>query len=167
MSRLCSEGCSPQYCKLIRLLCSYPPHHHHCPFLSSPFYPYASCLSESSICMAKQRFESWLAEPHAWLTALMSSLRFDDAANKGTRLITWPLNSAVTTTASSLRTLSLPRPPRPLHASVVPSSGEDLKMRSCLFEHKHVRRQGQLILETIGWTILSPLWGEDRGSHFI
>lgn len=90
MSCLCSEGCGTQYCKLIRLLCSYPPHTTTFSFL---FYPYVFCLSENSICMAKQRFESWLARPHARLTALMSSLRFDDAANKGTGLITWPLNS--------------------------------------------------------------------------
>lgn len=49
-----------------------------------------SCHSENGIGMAKHWFESWLADPHTWLAALMSSLRFDEVATKGTRLIIWP-----------------------------------------------------------------------------
>lgn len=159
MSCLCCQGRSPRYCKLIRLspppfvrVCEVnyyyiSPLSHPCPrpslpsppLLSLPFARSVSFLSfwEDGIGMAKHWCESWLAEPHAWPAALMSSLRFDDVANKRTLLIIWPLAFSVTTTS--------PPPTRThflliilLHASFSPLSfsGDDLKMRSCFCEHK-------------------------------
>jgi len=158
MSCLCCEVHSPRYCKLIRF--SPPPFVRVCEvnyFNISPLsdscphpspFPFSftlsfSCLSEDGISMAKHWFESSLAEPHAWMTALMSSLRFDDVANKWTLLIIWPLNSSVTTTAP-LHTI--PVFFLLLHASFSPLSlsGEVLKMRSRLFEHKQGRASSRV-----------------------
>lgn len=96
----------------------------------------SASLSSLGISMAKQRFASWLAAPRAWLAALMSSLRFDDVANKRTLLIIWPPTSSVKTTL----------PPLPLHASSSLSmsfSSDDLKMRSRLHEHKQGQRSSR------------------------
>lgn len=117
-----------------------------------------SCHSEDGISMAKHWFETWLADLHAWLLALMSSFRFDDVANKRILLIIWPLTLYC---ANNLppNLLPLPFPPQhPLHASFSPLSfaGDNLKMRSCLSEHK----QGYTSSRTFQWSgtgILPPL----------
>lgn len=108
-------------------------------FPPSLFFAHSlSCHSEDGIGMAKHWFETWLADPHAWLPALMSSLRFDDVANKWTLLIIWPLTFFCKNNLPP--TLPPPRlpPHHTLHASFSPLSfsGDYLKMRSCLCEHK-------------------------------
>lgn len=112
--------------------------------------------------MAKHWFESWLTEQHAWLTALMSSLRFDDVANKRTLLIIWPLTSSVTTTNTShphspnlQLFLCVHFTPPSLHW---PSLVTTWKWRhACVNTNKGVHPQGQSTLEKIQCVILSPL----------
>lgn len=74
---------------------------------------------EDGIGMAKHWCESWLAEPHAWPAALMSSLRFDDVANKRTLLIIWPPTFSVTTTSPPPHPLPPHHPPSRLLLSIV------------------------------------------------
>lgn len=115
--------------------------------------------------MAKHWFESWLTEQHAWLTALMSSLRFDDVANKRTLLIIWPLTSSVTTTNTShphphspnlqLFLFGVHFTPPSLHW---PSLVTTWKWgHACVNTNKGVHPQGQSTLEKIQCVILSPL----------
>ena len=181
MSCLCCQGRSPRYCKLIRLspppfvrVCEVnyyyiSPLSHPCPrpslpsppLLSLPFARSVSFLSfwEDGIGMAKHWCESWLAEPHAWPAALMSSLRFDDVANKRTLLIIWPLAFSVTTTS--------PPQPAPTSSSsssfTPPSLHCPSQVTTWKWGHafantnKGTCPQGQSILEMTRCRILSPL----------
>lgn len=146
--------CEVNYYYISPLSNSWPQHHSDSFLLLLSL----SCHSEDSISMAKHWFETWLADPHAWLLALMSSFRFDDVANKRTLLIIWPL-TLYCANSPPPNLLPLPFPPhQPLQAFFSPLSfaGDNLKMKSCLCEHK----QGYTSSRAFQWSgtgLLPPL----------
>lgn len=117
MCLLSCAGLCWRYCKLIRL--SSPPFVkvyeviYYCIAPSPNGGP--PRLPPEGISMAKHGLASWLADPRASLAALMSSLRFDDVANKRTRLIIWPPTSSVKTILPLLLFFLFPPPPPPRH----------------------------------------------------